>query len=639
MRRKNDQSNYDNYNQEYNGDHHDNSYNQNENRQDHNRPSQHNDRPTVAHDSDRPDMQGHPAQMNSKDNDTKMQNEEFDVQPAPAEKFNKREMKDQYKKRDRGKFDDLTKMDFDKKQNSEDGNENTEPEVQSRNVISPDDFEALDINSRLKEVLAKNGFVQMTNIQKECIPVILESSHVLVKSETGSGKTLAYCVPLVDHLLKYVDTIGRINRDMGTFGIIFSPTRELCIQIENTLKKILKPFNFIVPGCLMGGENAKKEKSRIRKGLNLIICTPGRLLYHLQNTQCLNFQNLQYLIFDESDRILDMGFEREMTECLKAMKQKASHLFIKDQDDNSFITTQHVKVNLVSATLGKKVNKLSMKLIQREVRVGFDNADEDKIKNDQENLIDLNKTIPASIKQTFMRVPNHKFKMLYLLAFLNLHQESKIIVFMSTCDCVNYLSDLLKILNWLNLLKDRSEQEENAYETARIFEDSIYCLHGKMPHSERKMVQQKFDRLESGGILISTDVASRGLDFKQVKLVIQFDVHPSLKEYANRIGRTARLNETGSSLIFINEDTEKPFIDCLINYGAAVTEMNRFKMLQDFTKLAQDKYHREGRGTRVFRNNEVEIEDEKFEILLFLKMLVRDTLRDNENLDKLEKQV
>lgn len=93
-----------------------------------------------------------------------------------------------------------------------------------------------------------------------------------------------------------------------------------------------------------------------------------------------------------------------------------------------------------------------------------------------------------------------------------------------------------------------------------VFEDAVFSLHGKMPHGERKVSFSKFDKLEAG-ILISTDVASRGLDFKGVKWVVQFDVHPSLKEYANRIGRTARLNENGSSVILVNQDTDMPYID------------------------------------------------------------------------------
>ena len=160
-----------------------------------------------------------------------------------------------------------------------------------------------------------------------------------------------------------------------------------------------------------------------------------------------------------------------------------------------------------------------------------------------------------------------------------------------------------------------------------------------MNHSERKVNFAEFDKLEEGGLLISTDVSSRGLDFKGVKWVVSFDIHPSLKEYANRIGRTARLNENGSSLILINQDTEKPYIDCLVNYGAKIEEMNRFKLLQEFTIFAQKRYNADNKGTRVFTTEQKEVEDEKYEILLFLKLLVRDTLIANPAIDKLEKQV
>lgn len=389
----------------------------------------------------------------------------------------------------------------------------------------------------------------------------------------------------------------------------------------------------------MGGEQVKKEKARLRKGLTILICTPGRLLYHINNTKSLIFDKLQYLIFDESDRILDMGFEKEMTQCLQGLKRKSPRLFESNQDEDCFYTSNNMKVNLVSATLGKKVNNLSEKLMRNEVRVGFETENTENENNDEENLIDLDKTIPKTIEQHYMFVPNHKFKLLYLLIFLNMHQNSKIIVFMSTCDCVNYLAELLTKLNWLNLLKSRSDQEQNSSESITLFTNNIYCLHGKMKHSERKVMFGQFDKLEGGGVLISTDVASRGLDFKDVKWVVQFDICPSLKEYANRIGRTARLNEHGSSLVFINEDTEKPFVDCLTKFGSKLTEMNRFKMLQEFAKYAQEKYNRIGKGTRVFTSAEVEVEDEKFEILLFLKLLLKDTLKENTELDKLELKV
>lgn len=552
----------------------------------------------------------------------------------------RRDIKEKAKRPGSKKYEDLSKMDFSSKEEQK-----VEPAV--RDIISADDFNSLNIDPKLKQVLEQNGYRQLTNIQKASIPVILSSNNVLVKSETGSGKTLCYCVPLIDHLVKFAKDVERITRDHGTYAIIFSPTRELCLQIENTLKKILKPFNYIVPGCLMGGEQVKKEKARLRKGINILICTPGRLLYHLNNTQSLKLDRLQYLIFDESDRILDMGFEREMTQCLQGLKLKASNLFVQNQEPNNFLTNHKVKVNLVSATLGKKVNNLSNKLMKNEIRVGFDTKNDEKPSNDEENIIDLRSSIPSSIQQHYMKVPNHKFKLLYLLSFLNLHQNSKLIVFMSTCDCVNYLSELLRNINWINLLRNRSDADEDKPDsTAKIFDGKIFCLHGKMKHTERKIAFSQFDKLTEG-ILISTDVASRGLDFKNVDWVVQFDVHPSLKEYANRIGRTARLNvdnvsteiaqpssAAGNSLIFIDEGSETPYIDCLVNYGAKITEMNRFKLLQEFTKFAQEKYHKSGRGTRVFTQNEVEIEDEKFEILLFLKLLVRDTNSKNPALGK-----
>ena len=136
--------------------------------------------------------------------------------------------------------------------NNEDNYQKEEEKIPvSRDVISADNFGELDIDERLKKVLSDGGYNQMTNIQKSSIPVILNSRNVLVKSETGSGKTLAYWVPLIDHLVKYSQNVEKISRNLGTLAIIFSPTRELWIQIENTLKKILRPFVYIVPGELI----------------------------------------------------------------------------------------------------------------------------------------------------------------------------------------------------------------------------------------------------------------------------------------------------------------------------------------------------------------------------------------------------
>lgn len=197
----------------------------------------------------------------------------------------------------------------------------------------------------------------MTKIQKTAVPIIIKNQNVVLKSETGSGKTLAYLVPLLEYLSAKSLQEEKISRENGTYCIIFSPTRELCVQIEIELRKLLKLFYYVVAGTIMGGENPTKEKARLRKGMTVIICTPGRFLYHLQNTGSLNLSHLSYLIFDEADRMLDMGFEREMNKCLQLIKKKCIDKFKQPTVIDNYWSDQ-IKVNFVSATLTPKIEAL-----------------------------------------------------------------------------------------------------------------------------------------------------------------------------------------------------------------------------------------------------------------------------------------
>lgn len=121
-------------------------------------------------------------------------------------------------------------------------------------------------------------------MQQQGIPALIEHKNVVLKSETGSGKTLTYLVPLIEQLSKYSLEVEKIQRGFGTYAVILSPTRELCSQIDIEIHKLLKLFNYLVTSTIMGGENPKKEKAKLRKGLTIVIATPGRLLYHLKNT-------------------------------------------------------------------------------------------------------------------------------------------------------------------------------------------------------------------------------------------------------------------------------------------------------------------------------------------------------------------
>ena len=160
---------------------------------------------------------------------------------------------------------------------------------------------------------------------------------------------------MLQHLCKISET-WKINREDGVYCIIFVPIRELCIQVEMTLKKLLYWLPFLVGGSLMGGESIKKEKSRLWKGINVLICTPGWLLYHLKNTESFKFNYLQYFIFDEADWMLDLGFEREMSECLNYIKGKNRTLYVHQAN---FETKDYVKTVLVSATLTHWIEHLA----------------------------------------------------------------------------------------------------------------------------------------------------------------------------------------------------------------------------------------------------------------------------------------
>ncbi|KAJ0962418.1 hypothetical protein J5N97_030246 [Dioscorea zingiberensis] len=166
---------------------------------------------------------------------------------------------------------------------------------------------------RLLNIKERMGFEVPTQIQAQAIPVVISGRHVLVNAATGTGKTIVYLAPIV-HLLQMYEP--RIERSDGTFALVLVPTRELCMQVYEILQKLVHRFHWIVPGYIMGGENRSKEKARLRKGISILIATPGRLLDHLKNTSSFVHEKLRWIVFDEADRILELGFGKAIEEIL-----------------------------------------------------------------------------------------------------------------------------------------------------------------------------------------------------------------------------------------------------------------------------------------------------------------------------------
>ena len=493
----------------------------------------------------------------------------------------------------------------------------------SQTIFSVKTFDDLKINQYLKKALNKNNYNTMTKIQKKAIPILLEHKNVIVKSETGSGKTLAYIIPLYQNLIE-INEINKISRKDGIYSIIFSPTHELCLQIEKTFDKLKSSCINVVYGTMMGGQKIDTEKKKLRKGINVIITTPGRLLYHLRNSGNLNFSKLKMIIIDEADLMLDMGFEKDIKECFKLIIKKS-------ENENEFYNDEDIELNpdlfkkykiyLISATIDNRIRKMSNYFMKGFKAIGFEKEDNDNEKkedieknkndkkidnaenmeknidneNDKYNIIKHNSYL-SSLKQQnitqFYSCIYDEYKLIHLIAFLYNNINKKTIIFVSTCDLCEYLSKLIIEIdidiNYNNNstssknIKDKSKSNTKE-KLINLFSQKTYKLHGKMKHEERKIVFNEFNE-DSTGILIATDVASRGLDFKEVDWIIHYDINPDIKEYVNRIGRTARIDNIGNSILFLMKNEMKLLDTCFISVKNNLNEIKSDEILINFLK-------------------------------------------------------
>ncbi|XP_026438788.1 DEAD-box ATP-dependent RNA helicase 17-like isoform X2 [Papaver somniferum] len=432
-------------------------------------------------------------------------------------------------------------------------------------------FSSLGLQSTLcDELKDKMGYEAPTVVQAKAIPLILSGKHVLVNAATGTGKTIVYLVPLIHHLQMYNP---RIDRSHGTMALVLVPTRELCIQVYEILQKLLHRFHWIVPGFVMGGENRSKEKARLRKGISILVATPGRLLDHLKNTSSFVHSNLRWIIFDEADRILELGFGKEIEDILNVLGSKKNGL--DDKADGASKLPKFPRQNLLlSATLNEKVNHLANISLENPVLVGLDEKKSsgemqkpshkhlgDLISNDDvesevptlKSGSDAGYNLPAQLVQTYVKVPCGSRLVVLLSILKNLFQKEpsqKIVVFFSTCDAVDFHYSLLSEFQL------SSDTESGTQQKQKFF----------------------------------SDVAARGLDFPKVRCIIQYDSPGDASEYVHRVGRTARLGEKGDALLFL-QPVEMDYLRDLEKHGVSLKEYPLLKVLDSFPITAQKPQH------------------------------------------------
>ena len=346
-------------------------------------------------------------------------------------------------------------------------------------------FNDFNISKPIQEALDKLNFETPTPIQSAAIPLALEGKDILGSAQTGTGKTIAFSLPLVNKL--YEDTEGT--------ALVITPTRELALQVINSIKEIMgyqPPFK---TALLIGGEHIQKQLQKLKRSPRLIVGTPGRINDHLRR-KTLKIDKISFLVLDETDRMLDMGFSDQIADIYNHIGKKPQTL-------------------LFSATLPKEIMRLA----------------ESYLKNYERVAIGSTSNPAKKIEQEFVLTPI-KDKFDILLKKLD-GAFSSTVIFVNT----KQLADSLAL---------RLEEEEYKVE----------AIHGDLRHRNRERVVQRF-RENKFQILIATDILSRGIDIPHIELVVNYDLPLSPEDYVHRIGRTARASAEGKALSFVSQRDKK----------------------------------------------------------------------------------
>eukprot|EP01132_Coremiostelium_polycephalum_P002781 gene2781-3456_t len=385
-------------------------------------------------------------------------------------------------------------------------------------------FKDFPISSLTMKGLVDGKFVSLTDIQRASLPHSLCGRDILGAARTGSGKTLSFIIPILELLWR-----NRWTRNDGIGAIILSPTRELAIQIFDVLKVVGKHHSFSA-GLIIGGRDVKQEKEKINF-MNILIATPGRLLQHMDETYAFNCSNLKVLVLDEADRILDLGFTKNLNAIIENLPSERQTL-------------------LFSATQTKSIRDLARLSLK----------DPEYVSVYEKDMV----STPQSLSQTICIVPLEK-KLSMLFSFIRTHTDSKIVVFFSSCKQVRFV-----------------------YETFKLLHTGLplFPLHGKMKQWTRLEVFEDFCK-RSTGALLATDIAARGLDFPAVNWVFQADCPDDVHTYIHRVGRTARNQAEGKSILVVDPSEKDGMLSLLDGHNLKyeILEPHPDKLLSIESKL------------------------------------------------------
>ena len=367
-------------------------------------------------------------------------------------------------------------------------------------------FHEFDFDDDLLDGIDAMGYTTATPVQEEVIPIILSGRDLIASAQTGTGKTAAFLLPTIQNLLTHTHDAQQIN------SMIIVPTRELAVQIAQTLEGMSYFTNISSIAVYGGGDGASfaLEKKALSSGADIVICTPGRMIAHL-NMGYVKLEGLKYLILDEADRMLDMGFYDDIEKIISFLPKNRQTL-------------------LFSATMPVKMRNLALKILRDPAQIN----------------IAISKPPEKIIQEAF--VVNEDQKVPLIKMILEKRKTETVIIFCSRKQSVKQLTQVLK--------------------RARF---SVEEIHSDLEQEKREQALLDFKNRKLK-ILVATDILSRGIDVEDIDLVINYDVPNDGEDYIHRIGRTARAATDGTAYTFIGPKEQNRFVRIEELLGHPVTK-------------------------------------------------------------------
>ena len=360
-------------------------------------------------------------------------------------------------------------------------------EINGEQVNEIVNYSELNLSPGIMKAIEKKGYVQATPVQAGAIPAFLEWKDVVAKAPTGTGKTFAFGIPMVEH----VDPASPEVQ-----GLILAPTRELAMQIRDELRDLCLFKEGVRLVCLYGGQPIDKQISQLKKAPQLVVATPGRLMDHMKR-RTIRLDKVETVVLDEADRMLDMGFVRDVTRILDAVPHRRN-------------------LGLFSATISREVMDISWVYQRDPVEITVRPVEDNK----------------PDIQQYRIDLDSRDRKLDTMVALLNAGGYERAIAFCNTKNMTDRLAALLQMRGV-----------------------DCQAIHGDIQQGQREKTLKRF-REGQLRVLVATDVAARGLDIDDVDAVFNYDVPDELENYIHRIGRTGRAKRHGVAYSLVANITE-----------------------------------------------------------------------------------